>query len=167
MALNLLKSGYKLTIWTRTTSACQPLVNAGATLAASPAEVCASSQVTFAMVSTPEAALLCAEAALSGLGPGKGYVDFTTMDAKTSRDIFTKVRSTGAQYLEAPVSGSKGPAEQGNLIFLVSSFHTYSGRRHVTGGPSFPFVSIFLSSPYKVLEATDAVRRFLTGLFPL
>ena len=161
MALNLLKSGYKLTIWNRTTSACQPLVNAGATLAASPAEVCASSQVTFAMVSTPEAALLCAEAALSGLGPGKGYVDFTTMDAKTSRDIFTKVRSTGAQYLEAPVSGSKGPAEQGNLIFLVSSFHTYSGRRHVTGGPSFPFVSIFLSSPYKVLEATDAVRRFL------
>jgi len=39
MALNLMKAGHKLTVWNRTAAACKPLVNAGATLAASAAEV--------------------------------------------------------------------------------------------------------------------------------
>lgn len=85
MALNLIKAGHKLTVWNRTAAACQPLVDAGATLAATAAEACAATEVTFVMVSTPEAALACAEAAAPGLGAGKGYVDVSTVDAGTSQ----------------------------------------------------------------------------------
>ena len=120
MALNLMKAGHELTVWNRTAAACQPLVDAGATLAATAAEACAASEVTFVMVSTPEAALACAEAAAPGLGPGKGYVDVSTVDAGTSAQISRHIKGTGASFLEAPVSGSKAPAEQGALIFMVA-----------------------------------------------
>ena len=120
MALNLMKAGHELTVWNRTAAACQPLVDAGATLAATAAEACAASEVTFVMVSTPEAALACAEAAAPGLGPGKGYVDVSTVDAGTSAQISRHIKSTGASFLEAPVSGSKAPAEQGALIFMAA-----------------------------------------------
>ena len=52
--------------------------------------------------------------------PGKGYVDVSTVDAPTSRAVAAAVAPTGAAFLEAPVSGSKGPAEAGQLIFLTA-----------------------------------------------
>ena len=119
MALNLIKAGHTLTVWNRTASACQPLVDAGATLAATAAEACAASDVTFVMVSTPEAALACAEAAAPGLGAGKG----TSTSPRWTRAlnaVAALVRGAGAEFLEAPVSGSKAPAEQGALIFMAA-----------------------------------------------
>jgi 3-hydroxyisobutyrate dehydrogenase-like beta-hydroxyacid dehydrogenase len=56
----------------------------------------------------------------TGLGPGKGYVDVSTVDAATSREVAALASAAGAAFLEAPVSGSKGPAEQGQLIFLCA-----------------------------------------------
>ena len=47
-------------------------------------------------------------------------VDGSTVDAATSTEIAALVRGTGAMFLEAPVSGSKAPAEQGALIFLAA-----------------------------------------------
>jgi 3-hydroxyisobutyrate dehydrogenase-like beta-hydroxyacid dehydrogenase len=55
-----------------------------------------------------------------GMAPGKGYVDVSTVDAATSAAVAAAVRAAGALFLEAPVSGSKGPAEQGQLIFLTA-----------------------------------------------
>jgi glyoxylate/succinic semialdehyde reductase len=120
MAKNLLKAGHGVTIWNRTASACDPVVAEGATLAASAAEACEKSDVIFVMVSDPAAALACAEAAAPGLSAGKGYVDVSTVDEATSTEIAALVRGTGAMFLEAPVSGSKAPAEQGALIFLAA-----------------------------------------------
>jgi len=45
-------------------------------------------------------------------------VDASTVDAETAQAVAAAVRGAGGAYLEAPVSGSKGPAEQGQLIFL-------------------------------------------------
>jgi glyoxylate/succinic semialdehyde reductase len=56
----------------------------------------------------------------AGLSAGKGYVDVSTIDPATAAAVAAAVRGTGALYLEAPVSGSKGPAEQGTLIFLTA-----------------------------------------------
>lgn len=47
-------------------------------------------------------------------------MDVSTVDATTSRAVAALVRARGAAFLEAPVSGSKGPAEQGKLIFLTA-----------------------------------------------
>ena len=120
MAKNLIAAGHDVTVWNRTESATKPVVEAGATLAKTASEAARAADVVFVMVSTPEAALAVAHAAKEGLSSGKGYVDVSTVDAGTSRAIAEVVRSTGAEFLEAPVSGSKKPAEDGALIFLCA-----------------------------------------------
>ncbi len=69
---------------------------------------------------TPARVRRCHARPRAGLGPGKGYVDVSTVDGATSSSIAAAVRATGAHFLEAPVSGSKGPAINGQLIFLTA-----------------------------------------------
>lgn len=56
----------------------------------------------------------------AGMSPGKGYVDVSTIDPASAQKVAAAVRAKGGLFLEAPVSGSKGPAEQGQLIFLTA-----------------------------------------------
>ena len=51
---------------------------------------------------------------------GKGYIDASTVSTAASAQIAEEVQRTGARFLEAPVSGSKQPAETGTLIFLTA-----------------------------------------------
>ncbi|KAL3824461.1 hypothetical protein ACJIZ3_020490 [Penstemon smallii] len=123
MAQNLIKSGCDVTVWNRTKSKCDPLISLGAKYKSSPEEVAASCDVTFAMLADPESAVDVAcgkHGAASGMSSGKGYVDVSTVDGATSKLISSQIRSTGALFLEAPVSGSKKPAEDGQLIFLTA-----------------------------------------------
>jgi len=96
-------------------------VEAGAEAVGTAREVAAQADVVFGMVSDPDAALAIAggpDGVAAGLTSGKGYVDVSTVDAATARAVEALVAASGAAYLEAPVSGSKGPAENGQLIFL-------------------------------------------------
>ncbi|XP_022998569.1 glyoxylate/succinic semialdehyde reductase 2, chloroplastic-like [Cucurbita maxima] len=123
MAQNLIKSGCDVTVWNRTKSKCEPLINLGAKYQSSPQEVAASCDVTFAMLADPNSALDVAfgeNGAANGMAPGKGYVDVSTVDDTTSKLISARIKDTGASFLEAPVSGSKKPAEDGQLIFLTA-----------------------------------------------
>ncbi|TKY48272.1 Glyoxylate/succinic semialdehyde reductase 2 [Spatholobus suberectus] len=123
MAHNLLKAGIDLSVWNRTKSKCDPLITLGAKYKPSPEEVAASCDVTFAMLADPQSAVDVAcgkHGAANGMGPGKGYVDVSTVDGDTSKLISGHIKSTGALFLEAPVSGSKKPAEDGQLIFLTA-----------------------------------------------
>ncbi|KAG2728780.1 hypothetical protein I3843_01G215500 [Carya illinoinensis] len=88
-----------------------------------PQEVAISCDVTFAMLADPESAVEVAcgkHGAASGMNSGKGYVDVSTVDGATSKLISGHIKATGASFLEAPVSGSKKPAEDGQLIFLTA-----------------------------------------------
>ncbi|KAJ4768306.1 glyoxylate reductase 2 [Rhynchospora pubera] len=123
MALNLIKAGYDVTIWNRTKSKCDNLINLGAKYEPTPEQVASSCDVTFAMIADPASAAAVAtgeNGAIQGLGSGKGYVDVSTVDGATSKLICESVQKTGASFLEAPVSGSKKPAEDGQLIFLTA-----------------------------------------------
>ncbi|XP_042033735.1 glyoxylate/succinic semialdehyde reductase 2, chloroplastic-like [Salvia splendens] len=123
MAQNLIKAGCDVTVWNRTKSKCDPLISLGAKYKPSPEEVAASCDITFAMLADPESAVDVAcgkQGAASGMSPGKGYVDVSTVDGPTSSLISARIQSTGALFLEAPVSGSKKPAEDGKLIFLTA-----------------------------------------------
>ncbi|CAM6095592.1 unnamed protein product [Calypogeia fissa] len=127
MARNLIKAGYSVTVWNRSPRKCDILVGEGAKAASSPQETAAACDITFVMLADPAAAVAVAlgeDGAVKGLGPNKGYVDVSTVDAETSKLIAEGVRSTGAQFLEAPVSGSKKPAEDGALIFLAAGDET-------------------------------------------
>eukprot|EP01023_Acetabularia_acetabulum_P001964 TRINITY_DN1076_c0_g1_i3.p1 TRINITY_DN1076_c0_g1~~TRINITY_DN1076_c0_g1_i3.p1 ORF type:complete len:376 (-),score=95.40 TRINITY_DN1076_c0_g1_i3:257-1384(-) len=123
MAANLLKAGYQVNVWNRSADKCNDLQSAGAKVCGSAKEVAQVSDITFGMLADPAAALavaVAAEGVAAGMSPGKGYVDVSTVDSDCSSKIAQAVRATGAQFVEAPVSGSKAPAEQGTLIFLAA-----------------------------------------------
>ncbi|XP_057826988.1 glyoxylate/succinic semialdehyde reductase 2, chloroplastic isoform X2 [Cryptomeria japonica] len=123
MARNLIKAGCDVTVWNRTASKCESLLDIGAKYGSSPANVASACDITFSMLAEPGSAMEVAcgkQGVTHGLGPGKGYVDVSTVDGVTSKAISVAVKATGAQFLEAPVSGSKKPAEEGNLIFLTA-----------------------------------------------
>lgn len=123
MALNLLRGGHELAVWNRTPAACEPLVAEGATRAPSPAALAASCDVTFAMLADPAAALAvaCGPGGIAeGLDGGRGYVDMSTVDPGTSAGIAAAVTRSGGRFLEAPVSGSRQPAEQGRLVIMAA-----------------------------------------------
>ena len=123
MATNLVKAGHDLTVWNRDESKCEPLVALGATQEGTPQEVVAGCDVTFAMLSGPaasESVCLGPGGVLDGISAGKGYVDMSTIDPLTSGDLTLAVKDEGGRYLEAPVSGSKKPAEDGDLIILTA-----------------------------------------------
>jgi len=121
MASNLIKAGHEVVVWNRTPDKCAPLLEKGAAQAQSPAEVVALSSVTFAMVSDPEASLellFGSGGVLEAIGEGKGYVDCSTIDPHTAIEIGLSITEQDGRFLEAPVSGSRKPAEDGTLIFL-------------------------------------------------
>jgi 2-hydroxy-3-oxopropionate reductase len=89
----------------------------------SPADVVARCDITFAMLADPVAArAVCFgdDSVLAGMTAGKGYVDFSTVDDETSRAVEAAITARGGRFLEAPVSGSKKPAEDGTLIILAA-----------------------------------------------
>lgn len=123
MARNLVRAGFDVTIWNRSPEKAAPLAALGATLAATPQAVIEACPVTFAMLADPAAAeAVCfgKNGVLEGIAPGKGYVDMSTVDADTARRIGAAVAARGGHFLEAPVSGSKKPAEDGTLVILAA-----------------------------------------------
>ncbi len=123
MATNLVKGGYPVTVWNRSPGKTEELAAMGARVALSPAAVMAHCDITFAMLSDPAAArTVCFgdQGVLGAMTAGKGYVDFSTVDAATSLEIRTALIARGGRFLEAPVSGSKKPAEDGSLIILAA-----------------------------------------------
>lgn len=123
MAKNLLKAGFSVTVWNRSAAKTEELAALGAEQASTPAEVAASCPVTFAMLADPAAAEeVCfgKHGVLEGIGEGRGYVDMSTVDPATSQKIGVAVVAKGGRFLEAPVSGSKKPAEDGTLIILAA-----------------------------------------------
>ncbi|XP_078173062.1 glyoxylate reductase 1 [Carex rostrata] len=121
MASRLLKHGFRVTVWNRTLSKCEELVEQGASIGETPALVVKKCKYTIAMLSDPAAALSVVfdkDGVLEQISEGKGYIDMSTVDAETSSKISEALFKKGGSFVEAPVSGSKKPAEDGQLIIL-------------------------------------------------
>jgi len=123
MAANLVKAGFDVMVWNRNPAKCAPLLSLGARQGKNPGAVVADCDITFAMLADPKAAMdVCfgPDGVLAGIGGGRGYVDMSTVDDTTSRTIADAVVKAGGRFLEAPVSGTKKPAEDGTLIILAA-----------------------------------------------
>jgi len=123
MALNLLNAGHELTVFNRDASKCKNLVEAGAKQVGTSLEVVAAADITFCMVSDPQAALsVCfsPHGVIQGISQGKSYVDMSTVDPQTAEKIGVSVQARGGLYLEAPVSGSLQPAKDGQLVIMAA-----------------------------------------------
>ncbi|XP_056691475.1 glyoxylate/succinic semialdehyde reductase 1-like isoform X1 [Spinacia oleracea] len=131
---------------------CDELVEHGATIGETPTAVVWKCKYTIAMLSDPSATISVAfdkAGVLEEICNGKGYIDMSTVDADTSVKISEGVTSKGGRFLEGPVSGSKKPAEDGQLIILAA------GEKVYTPG----------NAPYASVEI-DVVREQLAKFLP-
>lgn len=126
MTKNLLNAGFKVTVWNRSSEKCEKMAvehGDAVTVATTPKEVVEQSDIIVSVLvdgATFDAVAFGDDGLLSGMGPGKGFVDVSTVEAETSLRICNEIATRGASYLAAPVSGSKGPAETGTLIFMTA-----------------------------------------------
>lgn len=118
----LLNAGHRVVGYNRTRSKAQWLLEAGMTWGETPRAVAQSADVIFSMVTNTSALQSVAEGAdgiLAGLGPGKVYVDMSTVSPAYSQSLAKQVEAKGASMLDAPVSGSVVTLEEGKLSIMV------------------------------------------------
>ncbi|MER6574504.1 NAD(P)-dependent oxidoreductase [Nonomuraea sp. NPDC001023] len=123
MALNLVRAGTPVVVWNRTTAGCEPLRAAGAQVAASPDEVFARARVVLLMLADEaavDAVLGRGTPRFASLVAGRIVVHMGTTSPAWSADLGAAVRAAGGDYVEAPVSGSRGPAEAGRLVAMLA-----------------------------------------------
>ena len=120
----LLTAGHPVTGHNRTRAKAESLIQAGMQWADTPRQVAEAADITFSMVSDTAALSSIAngpDGVLAGLanGAGKIYVDMSTVSPRLIRNLAGRVAATGAQMLEAPVSGSVSAVEGGTLTIFV------------------------------------------------
>ncbi|TCR26994.1 NAD(P)-dependent oxidoreductase [Streptomyces sp. BK205] len=123
MALNLARAGTPLVVWNRSPARCAPLRAAGAEVAASAAEVFERAGTVFLMLADETAV----DAVLGRGTPdfpvrvsGRTVVHMGTTSAEYSAGLQDDVGAAGGRYVEAPVSGSRVPAERGELVAMLA-----------------------------------------------
>ncbi len=124
MASNLAKAGHEVTVWNRTPGKDVE----GARTAASPKDAASQAEVVWMCVSDTKAVeevLFGPDGVEGSLREGMIVVDSSTISPSATRKFAERVRSRGADYVDAPVTGSKSGAENGTLIFIVG------GEEHV------------------------------------
>jgi 3-hydroxyisobutyrate dehydrogenase-like beta-hydroxyacid dehydrogenase len=122
MAANLLKAGFSLTVWNRTASRAEALMEQGAQAAKTPREAAAAADILITIVSDPpsvEAVLWGEEGALGGLRRGSVLVDCSTVSPALARRAAVACGEQGAEFLDAPVTGGTWGAEKGELVMMV------------------------------------------------
>jgi len=122
MAHNLLKAGFNLTVWNRTISKMQPLIDAGARGAESPADVAARADIIITCVSdTPdvEAVILGEDGVIHGARDGALVIDCSTISPHTTIEIAKQLSEKNVTMLDAPISGGSEGAANGTLSIMV------------------------------------------------
>lgn len=122
MATHVLKAGYSLTVYNRTISKAQPLVDLGAKCAESPFEVACVSDIVFTMVGYPSdvrEVIAGTEGVLSGLKEEGIVVDLTTSEPGLAAELAALASAKGKFVIDAPVTGGDIGAKNGTLSIMV------------------------------------------------
>jgi 3-hydroxyisobutyrate dehydrogenase-like beta-hydroxyacid dehydrogenase len=118
----LLDAGHEVYGYNRTRAKAESLIQAGMHWKNSPKEVAQAADITLSMVADTAALSSITDGdngILAGLSVGKIYVDMSTVSPETTRLISRRVTDSGAEMLDAPVSGSVSAVEAGTLIIYV------------------------------------------------
>src|SRR5258708_4254542 len=122
MAGNLLKAGFGVRVYTRPAAKARPLLEQGATLAASPAEAAEPGGIVVTMVSDDRAledVTLGANGLLDRLGDGV-HLSMSTIAPRTARRLAGLHRERGGRYVASPVFGKPEVAARGKLWVVTS-----------------------------------------------
>jgi len=122
MARHVLNAGFPLRVYNRTAARGKALEGAGAKIADTPRAAAEAADVTIVMVATPaafEEVLAGPDGALAGLTSGSVLVDMGTDGPEAARSAARRAAERGATFVDAPVLGSRTPAEQAKLIVMA------------------------------------------------
>ncbi|HJV24972.1 MAG TPA: 2-hydroxy-3-oxopropionate reductase [Aromatoleum sp.] len=122
MALNLMKAGHKVHVWSRRRESMQPLLDAGAGDCASAAEVASRVEAVISMVADApdvEQVALGPKGVAEGARPGLIFVDMSTIAPAAAQSIAAKLKARGIEMLDAPVSGGEIGAINATLTIMV------------------------------------------------
>jgi 3-hydroxyisobutyrate dehydrogenase len=127
MATQLLQAGYALVVHDLRREAAAPLLEAGATWAASPQAVAVQCEVVATCLPGPaemEHVALGSEGILAGITPGALYIDHTTNAPHLVRQVHALLHAKGVEMLDAPVSGGMEGAQSRDLLVMVGGSAT-------------------------------------------
>ena len=119
---NLLKAGFKVAVFNRTKEKEKEAIETGATSTSTLKQLGADNDIIFVMVSDDDAVKELFnenDGLLSGNCAGKLFVNVSTIASNTAKFIDERCQAKDAGYLEAPVSGSVKPAQDGTLILII------------------------------------------------
>ncbi|MEX1031450.1 MAG: NAD(P)-binding domain-containing protein [Paenibacillaceae bacterium] len=122
MASNLLKKGYSVTVYNRTSTRTDEFQRLGADIVSTPADVARSVDVLFTMVSDNQAIediFYDDEGIMSGVRPGLVIFNCSTVSPDLSIRLHTELADHYVDFFDAPVTGSKASAIEGSLVFMV------------------------------------------------
>jgi len=122
IAQRLMSVGHQVGVWNRNSAKTKPLIDAGAKLFASPAELVEGCDVVIVMLlndAAMEAVYRGPNGILKSKLTGKFVIDMSTVRPDTMQTIGAAVLQQGAAFVECPVGGSTGPAKEGKLFGLV------------------------------------------------
>jgi 3-hydroxyisobutyrate dehydrogenase len=125
MAANLARGGFAVRAWNRTISRADALTADGAVVASSPAEAARGASIVITMLADGPATEQAATGpdGLLAAGPGLIWVQMGTVGAEWTARLASIADARGVVFVDAPVSGSEGPAQAGQLVILASGPH--------------------------------------------
>jgi 3-hydroxyisobutyrate dehydrogenase len=122
MCGHILTAGYPVSLYSRTKTKAQPLIDLGATWAENPSAVAAESDMIFTMVGFPQdvrTVYFGETGILAGARSGTVLIDMTTTDPTLSREIAERATTKGLSAIDAPVSGGDVGARNATLSIMV------------------------------------------------
>jgi 3-hydroxyisobutyrate dehydrogenase len=122
MTLRLLAAGHEVCVWNRSREKLAPVVEKGARVAASPAEVARAADIVMMCVTDQKAAaevLFGPEGVMEGAAPGTLVIDFSSIAPASAREFAARLEAKGMGLIDAPVSGGVAGAEQGTLVVMA------------------------------------------------
>lgn len=120
MALRLIDTGHQVTVWNRNRDRLAPLADAGAAVAEDIAGAVADAPVIITMLTDGDAVRSVADQLLPAMRADAVWVQASTVGAEWADRLRTLADQAGRALLDAPVSGSTGPARIGALTWLVA-----------------------------------------------
>lgn len=123
MARNLARAGLEVRAWNRTRAKAEPLAADGVTVAGTPAEAAAGADAVLTMLADGDAveqAMAGPDGALAVLAPGLLWIQSATVGVEAAERLGRLAAERSVVYVDAPVLGTKQPAEEGKLVMLAS-----------------------------------------------
>jgi len=162
MALNLIKGGHQVTVWARRAESMQPLLDAGASGAASPAEAAAAVELVISMVADAPDVAEVMRGVAAGAAPGLVAVDMSTIAPAAARRIGEELAAAGVDFVDAPVSGGEVGAIAGTLSIMAGGSEAAFARAQ----PAFACMgkNIVHVGASGAGQVTKAANQIVTGM---